>query len=278
MREGVTLFPGAADLGALDDDDAVRRAARAASRELLALGVNWNLAPVADVPASRECPVLRRSFGEDAVRASALVGAWVEGAEEAGMLSCLKHFPGHGGACEDSHVAAPVDDRPAGEILEGDLLPFRTGIAAGAPAVMTAHVTFPAIDAAEPATFSPAIIEGLLRRDLAYDGVVVSDDLEMAGAAGRYSLADASVRALAAGVDLLIVSGMILPGRNLPELLREVSGRLADGEVPRERLETAAARIKRLQLRHAGPRPGMDVLRCREHLDLLVEIRERLGG
>jgi beta-N-acetylhexosaminidase len=283
IRDGVTVFPPMSTLAQLGDGDLVRTVARAVSRELLALGVNWNLAPVADVPLSGDCPVAERSFGSDASAASALVQASVEGAEEAGIASCLKHFPGHGGVCEDSHVAAPVDGRPAGEILARDLQPFRAGIAAGAPAVMTAHVTFPDLGGEGPATFSQAIIGGLLRRDLGFRGVVVSDDLEMAGAAGRYGLAEASVRALAAGVDLLIVSGMILRERTLPGLCAEMGERIAAGEVPEERLRDADRRIAGMKNRYldtsgsARRTAGTDVLRCPAHLDLLSRIRERLG-
>lgn len=278
IGKGVTLFPAMSELAGLGDPGLVRRVARAVSRELGALGINWNLAPVADLPLDSSCPVAARSFGTDATPASSFVRAFVEGAEEAGMAGCLKHFPGHGGVCDDSHVASPIDSRPAREILGRDLLPFRKGIAAGSPAVMTAHVTFTDLDGEEPATFSPVIVDGLLRRDLAFDGVVVSDDLEMTGAAGRYRLAEASVRALAAGVDLLIVSGMILPERDLPGLIGEVRERMASGVFSGRRLADAGRRIETFKNRYrCGKEPaGMDVLRCREHLELAAEIRERL--
>ena len=135
------------------------------------------------------------------------------------MMSCLKHFPGHGAALDDSHVALPTVEADL-ELLEGrDLLPFREGIAAGAPAVMTAHVTYPALDPKAPATFSKRILGGLLRERLRFGGLVVSDDLEMQGAVGTYPLDEGARRALRAGADVVVVSGMLLAERDLGGLL-----------------------------------------------------------
>jgi len=139
-----------------DDAGLVERVAAATSCELLAVGVNWNLAPVADVLSVPDCPVGDRSFGSDPALAARMVAAFVRGASAAGMRTCAKHFPGHGSTGKDSHVAAPAVDRSRAALDSVDLVPFRAAIDAGVPAVMTAHITFPALDPDRPASLSRA--------------------------------------------------------------------------------------------------------------------------
>jgi beta-N-acetylhexosaminidase len=264
----------------------VRHAARAVSEELLALGVNWNLAPVADVLTvpSAASSIGDRSFGAYPAAVSTMVAAYVRGAEEAGMISCLKHFPGHGGTGSDSHLTSPRVDRNRSDLEAVDFLPFRGGIAAGAPTVMTAHITFPALDTSLPATFSPAVIEGTLRRDLGFGGLVVSDDLEMAGAAENYSLAEGAILSLEAGVDALLVSGMILPERDLGGLIESLALAIGEDRLPSARVDGARKKIRSLKQRylhgkwHRSPREARALLGCRRHLDLLREVEAALPG
>lgn len=285
LREGLTLFPPMGAIARTGDPSLVSRIAGAVSRELLALGVNWNLTPVADVlsvpsPASA---VGDRSFGTDPAVVGAMVEAYVRGAEKAGMISCLKHFPGHGGTESDSHLTSPRIDRSRADLEAVDFTPFRRGIAAGAPTVMTAHITFPALDASLPATFSQTVIEGTLRRDLGFGGLVVSDDLEMAGAAENFSLVEGALLSLNAGADALLVSGMILPERDLPGLIAGLV--LAIGEGRLLEMRAAAARGKMLSLKkryldgkwRRSPREARTLLRCQPHLDLLEEVEERIS-
>jgi beta-N-acetylhexosaminidase len=282
LREGVTLFPAMGEIAALDDPSLTARVAAAVSRELLALGVNWNLAPVADVLSTASCPVGDRSFGDDPERVGQMTAAFVRGAEGAGMISCLKHFPGHGGTDADSHFTVPRIEKSRRELEAVDFPPFRKGIDAGAAAVMTTHITFPAVDPSLPATFSPRVIGGLLRRDLGFPGVIVSDDLEMAGSAEKFSLNQGGILALRAGVDLLLVSGMLLPQRDVPGLLDAVVSAVASRAVDPQQVELSLARLAGLKERYLAdewrrdPEEARKVLRCPEHIRLLDEVRARI--
>jgi beta-N-acetylhexosaminidase len=283
LHEGMTLFPPMGVIARAGDPALVRRVARVVSRELLALGVNWNLTPVADVLSVPSSPLGDRSFGGDPAAVGAMVEAYVRGADEAGMITCLKHFPGHGGTASDSHLSSPRIDRSRADLEAVDFIPFRRGIAAGAPAMMTAHITFPALDASLPATFSPSVIEEVLRRDLGFDGLVVSDDLEMAGASEHFPLTKGALFALNAGVDALLVSGMILPQRDIPGLVESVGLAIREGRLRPERAEAAGERIRSLKKRYLdgkwrrAPRESRSLLRCPRHLDLLREVEARVG-
>jgi len=283
IREGVTLFPPMGEIARVGTPLLIERIARAVSRELVALGVNWNLAPVADVLSTPSCPVGTRSFGGDSAAVSAFACSWVRGAAKEGMVSCVKHFPGHGGTEKDSHFTSPRIERSVEELENVDLPPFRAAIASGAPAVMTTHITFPALDPDLPATFSPAVIDGLLRKKLGFSGVVVSDDLEMAGSAENFSLSEGALRALGAGVDLVLVSGMLLPERDVPGLLDDLARAAATGKIPRERFDEALQRVRSVKQRSPGitwerhRKEADSLLRCREHLALLRVVEERLN-
>jgi beta-N-acetylhexosaminidase len=283
ITEGVTLFPPMGEIARIGSPSLIEGVARAVSRELLAVGVNWNLAPVADVLSAPSCPVGTRSFGTDPAAVSGFVRAWVEGARSAGMISCAKHFPGHGGTDADSHFTSPRIGRSRKELEAVDLPPFRAAVDSGVPAVMTTHITFPAIDAELPATFSPKIIDGLLRRELGFDGVVVSDDLEMAGSAESFSLFEGALQALEAGADIFIVSGMLLPERDLEALLQDLGRILAEGVLEEGRFREASRRMRSMKARYLDgawrkeQEEAQGIIRCREHLDLLEHIETRLS-
>jgi beta-N-acetylhexosaminidase len=278
ILEGVTVFPAMGVIAGAGDPGLVERVAEAVSRELLAIGVNWNLAPVADVLSVTGCPVGDRSFGTAPDSVAAFVAAFVRGAARAGMLTSAKHFPGHGATGKDSHFAAPRIERSRAELDACDLVPFRAAIAAGVSSVMTTHITFPALDPAAPATLSRPILVDLLRRDLGFAGVVISDDLEMAGITLNASLGDAALRALAAGCDVLIASRMLLPERDLPGLLTSLQRAAADGTIPPDAFATALDRVRRLRERlawSADPAAARAVLRAPAHLALREEVGRR---
>jgi len=283
ITEGVTLFPPMGEIARIGSPSLIEGVARAVSRELLAVGINWNLAPVADVLSAPSCPVGARSFGTDPALVSSFARAWVKGAHSAGMISCAKHFPGHGGTDADSHFTSPLIGRSRKELEAVDLLPFRAAIASGVPAVMTTHITFPAIDADLPATFSPKMIDGLLRRELGFDGVVVSDDLEMAGSAESFSLFEGALHALRAGADIFIVSGMLLPERDLEALLKDLGRALTEGVLEEAKVREASRRVRSMKARYLDGawrkerEAARGILRCREHLDLLERIETRLS-
>ena len=163
ITEGVTVFPAMGAIARGGDADLVERVAAATSRELLAIGVNWNLAPVADVLSVPDCPVGDRSFGTDPALVARLVTAFVRGAAAAGMRTCAKHFPGHGSTGKDSHVAAPVVTRDRAGLDACDLIPFRAAVQAGIPAVMTTHITFPALDPDAPASLWRGVVDSTQR-------------------------------------------------------------------------------------------------------------------
>ncbi len=243
-------FPGNLALGAADDAELTRRVAAAIGGELAAVGVNLDLAPVADVlvdPASAIVGV--RSFGSDPALVARHTAAFVEGLQDAGVAACAKHFPGHGETVADSHLELPVAGADRETLAERALPPFAAAVDAGVRAVMTAHVRYPALDE-EAATFSPAVI-GLLRSELGFDGVVMTDALEMEGAGGPGGVAEAAARALTAGADALCLGAELMP--------EQVEGTV-DGlrRVPEERLAEAAGRVAELARWASSPRSGSD--------------------
>ena len=178
---GATRFPRAMALGAAGDEQLALEAGRITAIEGRAMGVHVNFAPVADVNNNPRNPVINtRSFGEDPARVGALVAAYVRGLQQGGMLATIKHFPGHGDTETDSHLGLPIITHPRDRLEALELLPFRAGLAAGAGAVMVAHIELPALDPEKaPATFSRAVVTDLLRRDLAFDGLIVTDAMKM---------------------------------------------------------------------------------------------------
>ncbi|HVP14025.1 MAG TPA: glycoside hydrolase family 3 N-terminal domain-containing protein [Terriglobales bacterium] len=230
--------------------------ARVTAGRLRALGVDWPLAPVADVNALPANPVIGpRAFGTEPASAARAVAEAVRGFRAGGAACCLKHFPGHGSTGVDSHLALPVCDADPATLEERDLAPFRAGIAAGAHAVMTAHVLYPALDRDRPATFSRAIVTDRLRRGLGFPGVVITDALEMKGATGETRPFDAAARALAAGCDLLLFAHH---DRTLPELRARLVTAAAEGRLEGADFDAARARIESLQ--RACPEPDASEL------------------
>ena len=205
QRQG-SPFPGNALLGRIDDPEYTAAVAAEVGLQLRSVGVNLNLAPDVDINSNANNPVIGvRSFGADAALVAAHAAAWVAAHEATGVATSAKHFPGHGDTAQDSHLALPVVDLPLAALLERELLPFRAAVAAGASTVMTSHILLPQLDAHHPATFSRAILTGLLREELGFDGVIVTDALDMVGASGDTGIAEAAVRAVSAGCDLLCI-------------------------------------------------------------------------
>ena len=241
--------------------------------------MNWNLAPVADVLSAPGCPVGDRSFGADPAAVAAHVAAYVRGAARAGIRTSAKHFPGHGATGKDSHFTTPTVARSRAELERCDLVPFRAAIAAGVPSVMTTHITFPALDPDAPATLSPAILDGLLRGELGFDGVVISDDLEMAGVALKAPLESAAVAALAAGLRRPHRLADAARAARSPRAPRRASGAPSrTGTIPPERVAAALRRVRRLReglAWRADPAAARAVLRAPAHLALLEEASRR---
>ncbi|MGW3117081.1 beta-N-acetylhexosaminidase [Streptomyces sp. NPDC001107] len=243
--------PGSYALGVADDPNLTARCADALAGHLATLGITASYAPVADLQRRPDNPIVRtRSFGADPELAARHLHAWITATEARGIASCAKHFPGHGGTETDSHHDLAVDPRPADE-LRADLEPFRAAVAAGVPMLMSAHVVYPALDANRPATLSRRILGDLLRHDLGFDGVLVSDALEMKAIADRYGEAAGARIALAAGADQMIVA---VPDLEVTLACRDaVLDAVDSGRLSEERVWEAAGRVRRLVQRYATP-------------------------
>ena len=199
--------PAAMALGAAGDARLAQDVGAAVARGIGSLGFNWNFAPVLDVNSNPANPVIaERSFSADPADVARLGAAWMRGAASERVACCIKHFPGHGDTHVDSHLDLPVVDKPRHALDALELLPFRA-LLAEAPAVMTAHIIYPQIDAEHPATLSRAILGDLLRREWGYDGVVITDSLVMKAIGDRYGHDRASVMALQAGADMVMALG-----------------------------------------------------------------------
>jgi beta-N-acetylhexosaminidase len=235
-------YPGNLALGVADDEDLTRSVGLAMGAGLAAAGVNLNLAPVADVNANPDNPVIGvRSFGADPGRVAAHTVAMVAGLQAAGVAACVKHFPGHGDTSVDSHLALPTAGGGR-DGLEGALLPFRAAVGAGVQAVMTAHILVPALDEV-PATISRRVLTGLLRQELGFDGLVVTDALEMRAIAGTVGMAEGAVRSVAAGADALCVGGEHADEAVVDLLAGALAGAVRSGRLAEERLAEAAGRV-----------------------------------
>ncbi|MEU5410681.1 MULTISPECIES: glycoside hydrolase family 3 protein [Streptomyces] len=243
VGEPATLLPGAMALGAGGSRSAARAAGRIAGAELAAVGIRQNYAPVADVNVNPANPVIGvRSFGSDPDAVAGMVAAQVKGYQGAGIAATAKHFPGHGDTSTDSHTGLPYIHHTREQWAELDAPPFRAAVAAGIDSIMTAHIVVPALDPSEdPATLSHPILTGILREELGYDGVVVTDALGMEGVRTKYGDERVPVLALLAGVDQLL---------NPPDLSvawNAVLQAVKSGEISVARIEESILRILRLK-------------------------------
>jgi beta-N-acetylhexosaminidase len=273
---GTTPFPGNLALGAVGDPELARRAGAALGRELAAVGVNVDYAPVCDVNVNPANPVIgARSFGEDPAAVAALAAALVDGLQSAGVAATAKHFPGHGDTATDSHHGVPVLDHDLGRLDAVELAPFRAAVAAGARLVMSGHLAVPALTGSPdlPATLAAPVLRDLLRGRMGFRGVTVSDSLNMGGVARGASLGATCERAAAAGVDLLLLQHTAPEEEQAYAALLDAAraGRLDPAE-----LRAAAARVRELQTWAAAQaRPGLDVVGCAAHVDLAAEVARR---
>jgi beta-N-acetylhexosaminidase len=237
----VTPQPAAAQVGARGNPAEARAVAEKMGRELLRAGVNTDLAPVVDTGFG--AAIGTRSFGEDPELVAEMGVAAVEGFEDAGVVCAAKHFPNHGVATSDSHVSRPVVDHDLATLRSRDLPPFEAVIAAGVPMVMVGHLVYPAIDPGRPASLSPEAI-GMLRGELGFDGVVVTDDLAMAGASGDRPPARAAVEAVEAGADLLIISSLPEQQADAYDAVLEA---VESGEIPRGQIQASVERVLKVK-------------------------------
>jgi beta-N-acetylhexosaminidase len=254
LRRPFTEWPPAIALGRSGRADLAARFARALATELAAVGISLDFAPVLDVLTNPRNPVIGdRALAETAEDAGRLGAAVVRELQARGIAACGKHFPGHGESSVDSHLELPVLDLSPERLRRVELVPFKEAIAAGVAGLMPGHLLVPALDADRPATISPAILQGLLREDLGFDGVVFTDDLDMKGIAGRLTRDQALVAAIGAGCDagLLCGTDCATHAAALEALVHAVERE----ELPLKRIEEALSRNRRAKERFAGLRP-----------------------
>ncbi len=248
--------PSAMALGAAGDANLARAVGAAVARAVRSLGFNWNFAPVLDLNNNPLNPVIaERSFGADPATATELALAWMAGSESEGVACCVKHFPGHGDTHVDSHRDLPTVDKSLDELERFEFAPFRMA-AASAPAMMTAHIVYPALDAGCPATMSRPILTGLLRERLGFDGVVITDGMDMHAIARRYEAGQAAVNALVAGADMVMAIGS---RESQQRTIDAIAGAIRDGVLPLDEVKARLARLSALAQAHPWGQPGYAV-------------------
>lgn len=250
--EGATEFPSAWALGSAAEPALTRQVARAIAREMLAAGLDWNFAPVLDANTNPANPIINlRAFGEIPERVAEHGIAYMQGLADEGVISCGKHFPGHGDTAVDSHIGLPVLPFGMARLNETELVPFRQAIEAGIPAIMSAHLALPALDpSGDPASLSQPILAGLLRGDLGFRGVIVTDALDMGAIVERHGAGEGAVRAFLAGNDVLEIPDD--PFAALQGLHQAVDA----GRISAQRIEESSRRLDALLEWRAQRREG----------------------
>jgi beta-N-acetylhexosaminidase len=239
--------PGNLGLGAIDDAALTEAVAHDLGLDLAHAGITLDYAPDTDVNSNPDNPVIGvRAFGAEPELVARHSAAFVRGLQDAGVAACAKHFPGHGDTSVDSHHSVPVIDRSREQLEACELIPFRAAIAAGVLSVMTGHLLVPAYDDRLPATLSPRILTDLLRHELGFDGLVVTDGIEMQGVRRTYGFEGATVQAVVAGADAICVGGDHADEETAIRLRDAIVAAVRSGELPEQRLREAAARVRRL--------------------------------
>ena len=243
--------PSAMALGAANDPQLARDVGAAVARAVRSLGFNWNFAPVLDLNNNPHNPVIaERSFGADPEQATRIALAWMAGSESEGVACCVKHFPGHGDTHVDSHRDLPYVDKSRAELERFEFAPFRIA-APHAPAMMTAHIVYPALDPVNPATMSHAILTGVLREEFDYQGVIITDGMDMHAIAQRYGAGEAAVNALVAGADMVMAIGS---RETQIETVQAIAAAIRDGVLQLHEVEARLTRLGQLADAHpAGP-------------------------
>ncbi|WP_152392714.1 glycoside hydrolase family 3 protein [Paenibacillus guangzhouensis] len=252
IRQGIAQLPAAMAMGAARNPELLYEAAKGTAEELRLLGINMNFAPVVDINVNPRNPIIDvRSFGDDAELVSELGIAAMRGFQDGGIVSAIKHFPGHGDTETDSHAELPVVRHNLDRLRAVELVPFQRAASAGAEAVMTAHVGIPLLTGGVPipATVSREILTGLLREELGYDGLILTDCMEMNAVAQGIGVGEAVVKAVLAGADLLLVSHTYA---SQLEAVASLERAVTDGRLTEARIDASVARLLRLKERRLG--------------------------
>jgi beta-N-acetylhexosaminidase len=273
LKQGFTEIPPMRAVGATESAALARELGKLIGRELRAVGFDMNYAPVLDIDTNPDNPIIgARSFGRTPEIVTEMGLALAAGVQEAGVAACGKHFPGHGDTSQDSHLELPKLPHAMDRLERVELAPFKAAAKAGIASFMTAHVIFEAVDAKYPATMSRAVLTGILREKLGYDGMVVTDDVEMKAIADNYGVEEAVVLGLNAGVDhFLCCHTAELAHRAIESVVKAVES----GKLSRERLDSATRRFGEVRSRYekpVGSASGLSVLRSPEHLAVVARI------
>lgn len=259
IRDGVTQFPGSLAFGVVNDEDLMYRAARITGLELRAAGVNMNLAPVLDVNNNPMNPVINtRSFGSEPGIVARMGVAYIKGLQAAKCIAVGKHFPGHGDTDRDSHHTLPVIRYNMKRLRNVELVPFKKAIENGVEGIMTAHIAYPEIlDSMQPATISPYFLKELLREEMNFKGLVLTDDMEMKGIAGAASPGEGAIRAVQAGADIILISSY---GENVTDIYNSLLRAVKDGTISEERIDRSVTRILEQKVRYNIMETGKQVI------------------
>jgi beta-N-acetylhexosaminidase len=252
LKAPFTEWPAMQTLGRSGDGRLAERFARALAAEMKAVGVTLDYTPVLDIHTNPKNPVIGdRALAERAEDVARLGRIIITTLQHAGIAACGKHFPGHGDTSTDSHHELPLVEHPPDRIRAVELAPFRAAIEAQVASIMTAHILIPALDEERPATLSPRIVDELLKQELGYGGLVLSDDLEMKAISARYGIPEATVAAIRAGCDAVLMCG----ASQEPQMaaLEAIVHAVEDGSLPLKRVEDALARHRRVKERFLAP-------------------------
>ncbi|MBS0170574.1 MAG: beta-N-acetylhexosaminidase [Nitrospira sp.] len=268
-----TIFPPCAQLGQCNSSELAYSAAATIAKELRAVGINMNMAPVLDVNSNPDNPVIGdRAFGADPELVAELGQATIGGLQDNMVVACGKHFPGHGETSTDSHKELPVVDAGLQRLRDTEFPPFQHAIKFGVASLMTAHVLYRVLDPDAPATLSPAVIQRLLREEFRYDGVVFTDDLEMHAIIDHDGIGEAAVRAFVAGCDVLLICK---DQDRVEAAMQAMERAVRDGRITQERLDQSLTRVARLKSQYVHPYKPVTisdarlVVGCRTHKMLL---------
>jgi beta-N-acetylhexosaminidase len=252
LKAPFTLWPPMMTLGRSGDEQLAERFARALAAELKAVGISLDYTPVLDIHTNPKNPVIGdRALADRAEDVARLGQTIIRTLQGQGIAACGKHFPGHGDTSTDSHHELPLIEHPPDRLDAIELVPFRAAVDAGVAAIMTAHILIPAYDEERPATLAPAIVDGLLKTTLGYEGLVLSDDLEMRAISNRYGVPEATVAAVAAGCDAVLMCGASQEPQ--AAALEAVIKAVEKGTLSVKRVENALARHRRIKERFLAP-------------------------
>jgi beta-N-acetylhexosaminidase len=245
QKLGTTKFGSMKSIGARGNEQEAYNVGATIAKDISSLGFNLDFAPVADVIINgKNTEIGARSFGTDPALVSKMVSQVVKGLQDNGVISTLKHFPGHGSTTTNSHYATSITDRTLAQMEKTEFLPFQAGIAAGAEFVMISHLTAINIDKNSPASLSKTIITGLLREKLKYEGLIITDSLTMKAVSGKYTSGEAAVRAITAGADMLLMPS------SLSGAVKGIQQAIKDGRITKARIAQSVRRILLVKLKY----------------------------